>query len=115
MKVLTAEQMQAVDRRTIDEIGLPGAVLMENAGRGVVEAILDRFSRSDESRVVVLAGKGNNGGDGDVVARLLQDRGWDVQTIVLSCPDALQGDAQLNPSAPHNCEGSVHFVSVVQA
>lgn len=111
MKVLTAEQMQGVDRRTIDEIGLPGAVLMENAGRGVAEAISSRFARGDDARVVVMAGKGNNGGDGYVVARLLRDRGWDVQTIVLSCRDAIQGDALRNLTSLINCGGPVHFAA----
>ncbi|HEX9874637.1 MAG TPA: NAD(P)H-hydrate epimerase, partial [Deferrimonas sp.] len=63
MKLLTAAQMQELDRRTIEEVGLPGVVLMENAGRGVVESLCARFSSVRPGPVVVLAGKGNNGGD----------------------------------------------------
>ena len=79
MKVLTAAQMQAVDRRTIDEIGIPGIVLMENAGRGVAEEIIRRFSITDSPRVLIVAGKGNNGGDGYVIARHLLNNGWDCK------------------------------------
>ena len=56
MKVLTAVQMQAVDRQTIDEIGIPGVVLMENAGRGVADEILLRFASADSPRALIMAG-----------------------------------------------------------
>ena len=64
MKVLTAAQMQDLDRAAIQEIGIPGVVLMENAGRGMAMQILDRFAELKPGPVLVLAGKGNNGGDG---------------------------------------------------
>jgi NAD(P)H-hydrate epimerase len=67
--VLTAAEMRDADRRTIEEIGLPGAVLMESAGAAVARAVRDRFPGA--RRPVVLCGKGNNGGDGFVVAREL--------------------------------------------
>ena len=70
MKVLTAAQMREVDRRTI-AMGIPGAVLMENAGRSVAEFLEERFPPLDDQRILVFCGKGNNGGDGMVVARLL--------------------------------------------
>ena len=70
MKVLTAAQMREVDRRTI-EPGIPGIVLMENAGHRVVEFLAERFAPLAEQRIVVLCGKGNNGGDGLVIARQL--------------------------------------------
>ena len=109
MKVLTAAQMQAVDRQTIDKIGIPGVVLMENAGRGVAEEIVKLFAAADSPRALVLAGKGNNGGDGYVVARHLLDRGWDVQTLVLAERDAVKGDADVNLSALESCDGPVSF------
>ena len=62
MKVLTAAQMQAVDRRTIDEIGIPGVVLMENAGRGVATEIVQRYAAVDSPDALIIAGRGNNGG-----------------------------------------------------
>jgi len=109
MKVLTAAQMQAVDRQTIDEIGIPGVVLMENAGRGVAEEIIQRFSPVYSPSALVLAGKGNNGGDGYVIARHLLNRGWDVQTLVLAERDAIKGDAAVNLTALENCNGKVDF------
>ncbi len=110
MKVLTAEQMQAVDRRTIKDVGIPGVVLMENAGRGVAEEVLRRFPSAEASRVLVLSGKGNNGGDGYVVARYLMNNGWQVQIVVLAPREAIKGDAKTNLTALENCGGVVSFV-----
>jgi NAD(P)H-hydrate epimerase len=73
MKVLTAAEMREVDRRTI-ELGIPGIVLMENAGLRVVEFLAERFAPLDAQRVLVLCGKGNNGGDGLVIARQIHTR-----------------------------------------
>ncbi|MDH3997810.1 MAG: NAD(P)H-hydrate dehydratase [Desulfuromonadales bacterium] len=109
MKVLTAQQMQAVDRRAIFEIGIPGVVLMENAGRGVVEAIMARYHAHQPMGAIVLAGKGNNGGDGYVVARLLQDRGWSVTTVVLAERSSIAGDAVVNLNALDKCGGEIVF------
>src|SRR5262245_25769141 len=69
MRVLNSAQMREADRRTIEEIGIPSLVLMENAGRQVVAAIESVHSDLLEGRVAVLCGRGNNGGDGFVVAR----------------------------------------------
>lgn len=110
MKVLTAEQMQAIDRRTIEEIGIPGVVLMENAGRGVAEEIIRRFSSAGAACALVLAGKGNNGGDGYVVARRLLDSGWQVQTLVLGPREAIRGDARIHLVALENCGGVITYV-----
>ena len=68
MRVLTTEQMREADRRTIEDIGLPSIVLMENAGRQTVAAMEAAFDALATSRVAVLCGRGNNGGDGFVVA-----------------------------------------------
>src|ERR1700722_18907995 len=73
MNVLTAEQMREADRRTI-AAGAPGGVLMERAGTGVVEVLEREFSPLASQRVAIFCGKGNNGGDGLVVARLLEGR-----------------------------------------
>jgi NAD(P)H-hydrate epimerase len=111
MKVLTAEEMQAVDRRAIDEIGIPGAVLMENAGRGVAEEIVSRYSSHGVQRALVLAGKGNNGGDGYVVARHLLDNDWDVLTLVFAEAGAIVGDAAVNLQALIRCGGQVVHIA----
>src|SRR6476620_2393367 len=73
MKVLTAAQMRDVDRRTI-EMGISGEILMENAAHRVVEFLVERFSPLSEQRIVVLCGKGNNGGDGLAIGRILKTR-----------------------------------------
>jgi len=110
MKILTAKQMQEVDRRTIDEIGIPGVVLMENAGRGVAEEILKRLSAPGKPRALVVAGKGNNGGDGYVVARHLANKGWDVLTLVLTKHDEVKGDAAVNLDVLAKCGGAIAYV-----
>ena len=96
MKVVTAETMQRLDRRTIEEAGIPGMVLMENAGRGAAGEILRSYPRIRGGRVAVVAGRGNNGGDGFVIARYLLNHGVGVKVFVLTSPGALQGDARAN-------------------
>jgi hydroxyethylthiazole kinase-like uncharacterized protein yjeF len=96
MKVVTARQMQALDRYTIEEIGLPGIVLMENAGRQVVAKMLQHFSDLPHRRVNIVCGKGNNGGDGMVVARHLSALGAAVGIFLLADPQSLSGDAKTN-------------------
>ena len=73
MKILTAAEMREVDRRTV-EAGIPGIVLMENAGHRVMEFLTEHFAPLEDQRIVVLCGKGNNGGDGLVIARQLHTR-----------------------------------------
>lgn len=96
MRVLNAAQMREADRRTIEEIGLPSIILMENAGREVVSVMESAFSHLPESRVTVLAGRGNNGGDGFVVARHLAARGVDVRVCLVGQPADVRGDARVN-------------------
>lgn len=99
MKYLTRRQMQELERRTIEEYGIPGMVLMENAGRSVAEESLKILRRSRCPSVVVLCGPGNNGGDGLVVARHLFNHGVRGKVIFLGrIKDALarDGDAALN-------------------
>jgi NAD(P)H-hydrate epimerase len=94
--LLTAEAMRAADRYTIEDFGLPGFTLMEAAGRGCADAIRDAYGPLDGEAVVVLCGKGNNGGDGLVVARRLRAAGARVHVVLTSDPDALSGDAARN-------------------
>jgi len=97
MKVLTVAEMREVDRRTI-ELGIPGLVLMENAGCRVVEFLAGRFAPLSEQRIAVLCGKGNNGGDGLVIARQLftRIRPAALHVVLLASPDDLKGDAAAN-------------------
>ena len=97
MKVLTAAQMRAVDRQTI-EIGVPGIVLMENAGHRVVEFLEKRFAPLAGQRIAVLCGKGNNGGDGMVIARQLATRfrPASLDVVLFAEGQELRGDAATN-------------------
>lgn len=96
MKILNSKQMREIDRTTIEDIGIPGSVLMENAGTRIVAEILKRFPRPDRERIVVVAGKGNNGGDGLVVARHLRNGGAAPTVLLLAPKEDLKGDAALH-------------------
>ena len=96
MRVLNSAQMREADRRTIEEIGIPSLVLMENAGRQVVAAIEAVHGELLEGRVAVLCGRGNNGGDGFVVARTLVQRGVDVSVFLIGLVSEVRGDARVN-------------------
>lgn len=91
---MTAAQMRELDRRTIEELGLPGMVLMELAGRGVADAACELLPAG--GRFVVVAGPGNNGGDGYVAARHLLGRGRDGRVLLLGDPAKVTGDAATN-------------------
>jgi len=90
---VTSEEVRGLDRRAIEEYGVPGVVLMENAGRGAAEVLL---SLGVHSRVVICCGKGNNGGDGFVIARHLDNHRVPVQVLLLARPEELSGDAAIN-------------------
>ena len=96
MRVLNTQQMREADRRTIDEIGLPSIVLMENAGRQAVAAMEAAFDDLATSHVAVLCGRGNNGGDGFVVARTLAQRGIEATVFLLGSVADVRGDARTN-------------------
>ncbi len=97
-KILTADQMREIDRLTIEERGVPGLVLMENAGLRVREFLAEKYSPLNAQRIVILCGKGNNGGDGLVVARRLVVDGLSagLQVVLLGDPERLKGDAAAN-------------------
>ena len=101
MIVTTAQQMKELDRATIEDLGVPGLVLMENAGRGVVQ-VIDRLYPNIRS-AAVLAGKGNNGGDGFVIARYLHHQGVNVAVFLAGLKSALKGDAAHNARLAEAC------------
>src|SRR5512143_2076707 len=84
MRLVRASEIQEMDRIAIGEIGIPGVVLMENAARGAARAFLDHFGPPSNSHVLLLCGRGNNGGDGYAVARYLHLAGLEVTVIVLA-------------------------------
>jgi len=83
-KTLTREEMLELDRKAIEEYKIPGIVLMENAGRNVVEEILKMLDDPQQAKVAILCGKGNNGGDGFVIARHLHNNGISVDVFLVA-------------------------------
>lgn len=96
MKILTARQMRTIDRRATERYGVAGLVLMENAGRAVVEHLLASDAKLASRRVAVVCGGGNNGGDGLVVARHLHILGVTPTVFLLASRAGLEGDAAAN-------------------
>lgn len=96
MKILTAREMKEIDRTAIEEIGIPGAVLMENAGLRIVRALKGQVPKPEDESVVIVAGKGNNGGDGFVVARHLFNTGARPEVLLLAAKEEVRGDAAVN-------------------
>ncbi len=96
MKILTSREMREIDRTAIEELGIPGVVLMENAGLQVVRVIREFFPDPEGLRIVVVAGRGNNGGDGFVVARHLFNLGACPEVLLLGAKAEVRGDAATN-------------------
>ena len=99
MKALTAAEMREVDRLTTERFGIPGWQLMEAAGKNGADLFLEQYGRrrtKPPARVCVLCGKGNNGGDGFVVARYLKEEADRVDVYLFANPEELQGDAAKN-------------------
>jgi hydroxyethylthiazole kinase-like uncharacterized protein yjeF len=107
MKVATAEEMQELDRKSIETYRIPGIILMENAGRGAAEVICEAFPDIRNKKTAIIAGKGNNGGDGFVIARYLLNQGNAVRVYLLTDPKGLRGDAETNFNIFHRMKGEV--------
>ena len=91
MKIVTTDEVRAIDRRTYDEYHLPSLNLMEAAGSACATLALEVFPKAQ--RILVVCGKGNNGGDGFVAARKLRQAGKDCRVALLAAPEELKGDA----------------------
>lgn len=110
MKALTREQIREIDRAAIEDYGIPGVVLMENAGRNAARLIADYFqtwsnpkepqasacASPGQTKVCIFCGSGNNGGDGFVIARHLCNAGFHVEIVLLADPQRLAPDAGVN-------------------
>ncbi|MFK5952196.1 MAG: NAD(P)H-hydrate dehydratase [Desulfobacterium sp.] len=96
MYLVTAREMREMDRKTIEEFGLPGQLLMENAGRKALDMLFDHFPDMMSKKIGILVGRGNNGGDGLVISRYLLQMGKKVTTFVLTSRDKIKGDALSN-------------------
>jgi NAD(P)H-hydrate epimerase len=91
--LLSRSEVRAIDRRAIEEYGVPGVMLMENAGRGAAEVLL---ALGIAGRATICCGKGNNGGDGFVIARHLDNQRVPVHVWLFARPEELTGDAAIN-------------------
>jgi len=111
MKVLTAEQMREVDRLTTDRYGVPSLQLMENAGAAVADYLSQAFPDLSTRGILVLCGKGNNGGDGFVVARRLRERGAPPRVFLFAELSAVLGDAAVNLQLWQAGGGELHVVT----
>jgi NAD(P)H-hydrate epimerase len=110
MIVVTSQEMGELDRLTIQKYGVPSLVLMERAGKGVARALLDRFGKIAKGGVLVVAGKGNNGGDGLVVARQLKKEKMPCEVVLLARKEELSHDAAENLCAYLKEKGKVFEV-----
>lgn len=107
MEIVKPEEMRELDRMTIEDFGIAGTVLMETAGRAVVRFIVESFEDLDDLNIAVLAGKGNNGGDGFVAARGLLPYAKNVTVYLAAKIDEIEGDAKTNLEAWQKCKGEI--------
>src|SRR3989337_1009901 len=108
MKLVTADIMRRLDRIAVRGYGIKGAILMENAGKGGADIVKRELSRIGGRRVAIIAGKGNNGGDGFVCARHLKNSGYEVLVFTLSDPDGIHGDAGANALIWKKMDGGIY-------
>jgi len=111
MKILTAEQMREADRLTTERYGIPSLQLMENAGAAIVDYLASAYPDLSGYNVLILCGKGNNGGDGLVVARRLRERGVSPRVVLFAEPAAMRGDAAINLTRWHQGMGDIRVVT----
>jgi NAD(P)H-hydrate epimerase len=111
MHLVTAEEMREMDRQTIETFGLPGRVLMENAGRGACRILMRTFPDISSGRVAVIAGRGNNGGDGFVIARYLSHANIPVTVYLLTESHRLSGNAAENFNLLESCGVAVQEIT----
>jgi len=105
--VLTRQQVRDVDAWAINEMGIPGIVLMENAGRNCAEIVAAELKNCGGSKVCIFCGTGNNGGDGFVIARHLKNAGFDVIIILCGQASKIKGDAAINYKIAVNMKISI--------
>jgi hydroxyethylthiazole kinase-like uncharacterized protein yjeF len=114
VKVLNAKQMREADRLTTERFGIPGVQLMENAGAGVADYLARAFPDLSTRDILVLCGKGNNGGDGMVVARRLRERGAPPHVFLFAEPSSVRGDAAINLQRWQQGGGDLRVVTSTQ-
>jgi hydroxyethylthiazole kinase-like uncharacterized protein yjeF len=107
MRIVTNDEMKKIDKWSMKTLGIPGIVLMENAGRGCVDA-LETYFELEDLKILIMCGKGNNGGDGFVIGRHLQNRGAIVKIILAGKSKELKGDALINYKLAKNADIDIH-------
>lgn len=110
MKVVSAAEMQEIDKRAINNFSIPGLLLMEKAGAEVVRAMESRYGDLNGRKILILSGKGNNGGDGFCVARHLRERGSTVSCILFAHSADITGDAETNLTIAHKLK--IPFIEI---
>lgn len=110
MKIVNGDQMKQLDRMAIDKFGIPGVVLMENAGLSVLEEVLKSIEQKENKEVMIVCGLGNNGGDGFVLARHLFNKGIPVKVVVVGNPSDIGGDAKKNYEIIHKLNVQIHIL-----
>src|SRR2546427_10151494 len=110
MKILTAAQMREIDRLTSEQFGVPSLQLMENAGARVVEFLIEQFPDLVRRKVVILCGKGNNGGGGLGGARLVRGEGGGPTGFFFSAPEAGEGSGAVNLKRLQGFGGGVDVI-----
>jgi NAD(P)H-hydrate epimerase len=108
--ILNRSQVRTVDAIAIEEFGIPGIVLMENAGRGCVDVLLDCDVKGP---AVILCGPGNNGGDGFVIARHLKNLGLNLQVVLFGDPEKISGDARINLEIVQKMEIPISYIQPI--
>lgn len=115
MPVMSRDEVRYFDKWAINQIQIPGVVLMENAGSGCARFIADYMRQHGAGKVCILAGTGNNGGDGFVIARHLHNAGFDVRIVVCGDLEKISGDAKINLDIARNLGLSVSTVDAADA
>jgi NAD(P)H-hydrate epimerase len=112
MKILSVAEMQKLDQRAIQEIGIPSLILMENAGRGVAEIVMEKLGDlASKKKVAIFCGAGNNGGDGFVAARHIFNKGIKVGVYLIGKKSALKGEPKINASILENIGVKIKEIS----
>jgi len=109
---MTRQQVQSIDRWAMDELGIAGVVLMENAGRDCAELAIGLLHDVEKPSVTIFCGVGNNGGDGYVITRHLLNNGFEVRTVICADVDKIKGDAKANLDILHKMNCSVEIMDM---
>jgi NAD(P)H-hydrate epimerase len=109
--VMTRDQVRAFDTHAINTLGVPGVVLMENAGRSCAELIKEKLENINKPKVCIFCGTGNNGGDGYVIARHLGNYGYQVTVVIFGEHNKIKGDARINLEILQSLNQNIEYMN----